>query len=556
MQFEDIGNFKKDAMHREILTLRDEIRILSDSRSLSDVEKENISLHKRVRQLQSTYYQKIYGLEEKKLEAPLEESKQSSEPVENSQNKTGTFDVDVVKLKADLAYYMKLWESTKESYVITYAQHTEFSFKKEYEELSLKFETLQKLYDEKPKVEPKVLPYDFKEKELIALNEGLARIRNTRDAYKKQIDELKANYAATTSQLDDAKNLINDLKDKHNQLQSQFITSQMILNKDDEKKFAYWSQRKENANIDVMDVDNTNFQSIQCVHELWLKELQDINIPSNEIAHNVEELLRKYASLAKIHERMSEDYHTMQKGHNNLESATSQMYDQFVKAQTQNSELTQKYRKLQGKLEQVQKQKDNIKNAQIASDAKHKELSMINKLLNEKVALLESNILELKSTINELSRNYRSNESFDKYIFDKLKIEKEELDMKLITNLTNLDGAKRDYLKALSTIKKLESSLKAEKDRYKIIKSNIEESGGNFDYFQNVQGKEALETLEYYEKLLKCTACHINFKSHIMTKCYHMFCEECIQQRIDTRQRKCPQCTDSFGINDYLPIYF
>lgn len=41
----------------------------------------------------------------------------------------------------------------------------------------------------------------------------------------------------------------------------------------------------------------------------------------------------------------------------------------------------------------------------------------------------------------------------------------------------------------------------------------------------------------------------------MITKCYHLFCNPCLQRIIETRHRKCPVCTASFGVNDVKPVY-
>ncbi|CDQ71464.1 unnamed protein product [Oncorhynchus mykiss] len=41
----------------------------------------------------------------------------------------------------------------------------------------------------------------------------------------------------------------------------------------------------------------------------------------------------------------------------------------------------------------------------------------------------------------------------------------------------------------------------------------------------------------------------------VLTKCFHVFCFECVKTRYDTRQRKCPKCNAAFGANDFHRIY-
>lgn len=63
------------------------------------------------------------------------------------------------------------------------------------------------------------------------------------------------------------------------------------------------------------------------------------------------------------------------------------------------------------------------------------------------------------------------------------------------------------------------------------------------------------EELTLYKKLMKCNSCHIRDKNAVVTKCMHVFCRSCLDNRIETRQRKCPNCGEPFGANDIRTIY-
>jgi E3 ubiquitin-protein ligase BRE1 len=78
------------------------------------------------------------------------------------------------------------------------------------------------------------------------------------------------------------------------------------------------------------------------------------------------------------------------------------------------------------------------------------------------------------------------------------------------------------------------------------------------DFYEHFSagGDEALrEQVKMYRQLLKCSCCNINDKQVVLTRCYHVFCKDCIDLRINTRQRKCPTCGDSFGVNDAHQLY-
>ncbi|KAJ9087188.1 E3 ubiquitin-protein ligase bre1 [Entomophthora muscae] len=72
---------------------------------------------------------------------------------------------------------------------------------------------------------------------------------------------------------------------------------------------------------------------------------------------------------------------------------------------------------------------------------------------------------------------------------------------------------------------------------------------------QALHDKDLSVTVKQYKQLLQCTSCSLRFKSHVLTKCMHVFCKQCIDNRIDTRQRKCPSCNETFGANDVKQIY-
>ena len=61
--------------------------------------------------------------------------------------------------------------------------------------------------------------------------------------------------------------------------------------------------------------------------------------------------------------------------------------------------------------------------------------------------------------------------------------------------------------------------------------------------------------LDMYKKLLKCNSCHVRDKNALILKCMHVFCRQCLDQRIESRQRKCPNCSESFGANDVRNIF-
>jgi E3 ubiquitin-protein ligase BRE1 len=89
--------------------------------------------------------------------------------------------------------------------------------------------------------------------------------------------------------------------------------------------------------------------------------------------------------------------------------------------------------------------------------------------------------------------------------------------------------------------------MKEELKRIKHILDSITGSGKDRNKDQ--------EELEAYKQLLRCNTCNLRHKSVALNRCMHVFCKECIDKRLETRQRKCPICTEPFGTNDVRQIF-
>ncbi|RWS26700.1 E3 ubiquitin-protein ligase Bre1-like isoform X7, partial [Leptotrombidium deliense] len=64
-----------------------------------------------------------------------------------------------------------------------------------------------------------------------------------------------------------------------------------------------------------------------------------------------------------------------------------------------------------------------------------------------------------------------------------------------------------------------------------------------------------LEEIKDYKSQLTCPSCKNKRKDAVLTKCFHVFCFDCLKTRYETRQRKCPKCNAPFGANDFHRLY-
>lgn len=62
------------------------------------------------------------------------------------------------------------------------------------------------------------------------------------------------------------------------------------------------------------------------------------------------------------------------------------------------------------------------------------------------------------------------------------------------------------------------------------------------------------ELLEY-KRMVTCSVCQTRNKDVMIQRCHHTFCNECIQENLKVRNRKCPICAIKFGSDDVKPVY-
>jgi len=138
---------------------------------------------------------------------------------------------------------------------------------------------------------------------------------------------------------------------------------------------------------------------------------------------------------------------------------------------------------------------------------------------------------------------------------DKLKIEQLETELtKLKSQLSIVEGRCNQLSSGEAKLQKEIKKLEKERDDLKIENAGVKKK---CDRLSREGGAGALqEEIDAYKTMMGCNVCKQRDKACVITKCYHMFCRECIDTRIATRQRKCPGCALAFSENDVQNIYF
>ncbi|KAF7137671.1 hypothetical protein RHSIM_Rhsim07G0033400 [Rhododendron simsii] len=123
----------------------------------------------------------------------------------------------------------------------------------------------------------------------------------------------------------------------------------------------------------------------------------------------------------------------------------------------------------------------------------------------------------------------------------------------------SLDRSQSKVEKGRVTLAELQIGLENERFDKKRLEEELEVARRKVSHLRtqmegSMVGKLQQELREYRE-ILKCSICLDRPKEVVLTKCYHLFCNACVQRILGTRHRKCPVCAASFGANDVKPVY-
>lgn len=236
----------------------------------------------------------------------------------------------------------------------------------------------------------------------------------------------------------------------------------------------------------------------------------------------------------------------------------------FEDMQEQNSRLIQQLRekddanfKLMSeriKANQVQKllrEEKQILDDQMATrDAQIEAMHVVLRKLEEKERCLQNTVANIEKEMNlrqqamELHKR-KAIESAQSAADLKLHLEKYHAQMK----------------EAQQVVAEKTSALEAEAYKTKRIQEELAQMKRKADRMKKIEmagttmDEVMLEEIRDYKETLTCPSCKVKRKDAVLSKCFHVFCYDCLRTRYETRQRKCPKCNCAFGANDYHRLY-
>ncbi|XP_055376893.1 E3 ubiquitin-protein ligase Bre1 [Condylostylus longicornis] len=236
----------------------------------------------------------------------------------------------------------------------------------------------------------------------------------------------------------------------------------------------------------------------------------------------------------------------------------------FEDMQEQNSRLIQQLR---------EKDDANFKlmSERIKANQMHKLLREEKQILEDQVTTRDTQIEAMHIVLRKLEEKERSLQNAVSTIEKELVLRQQAMEMhkrKAIESAQSAADLKLHLEKYHSQMKEAQqvvaektSALEAEAYKTKRLQEELAQFKRKAERMKKIEmtgttfDEVMMEEIREYKETLTCPSCKVKRKDAVLSKCFHVFCYDCLRTRYETRQRKCPKCNCAFGANDYHRLY-
>lgn len=119
---------------------------------------------------------------------------------------------------------------------------------------------------------------------------------------------------------------------------------------------------------------------------------------------------------------------------------------------------------------------------------------------------------------------------------------------------STMSSSEKEYEQVQQEVDETQKELDRERSEKQKLEEELKEWNEKVEQLSAQSGEAAIQKLQddikECKSILKCGVCFDRPKEVVIVKCYHLFCNQCIQRNLEIRHRKCPACGTAFGQND------
>lgn len=382
------------------------------------------------------------------------------------------------------------------------------------------------------------------------------------DQKSKELERLSAKSASQVTEMLKLQAMVNDLKESDMQL-----------------KLIWEMYKRESAfSRDVFEARDSEYRAWACVqslktsldeHNLELRVKSAIEAEANSqqklaaAEAEIAELRQKLDASKRERSRLSEvlkskheeteaylsEIETIGQAYDDMQSQNQQLFQQITERDDYNIKLV-----LEGL--RARQQRDCLAWETQTMERAVEDANTVVSFYEMKAAKVDDQLRGCSDLVQKLAEDRIQSslalENTQKRLLDvrksslQLRETLEELQSKIDKSRVDLAELQIELEKERFERKRAEEDVEALRRKTSRLRSHIEGSS----VIEKLQQK-----LREYKEILNCSICFDKRKEVVLTKCFHLFCNPCIQKIVETRHRKCPVCSASFGTNDVKAVY-
>lgn len=284
--------------------------------------------------------------------------------------------------------------------------------------------------------------------------------------------------------------------------------------------------------------------------ELLISEKHDIAESPDDKSHE----LSKEELIAKVHQ-LNQEIKEIEAAFKSTREMTLKKLENTIDQENLVKKLTieknkadQKYFASMRLKDSIQQENKLLKVQVNKSQELIKNLNELEKQYLSKIEILTKSLADYKMIKeNSIQENQKLQDSVRS-----LNTVKESLDQEIARNKQSLEKTNKQLTAHQSTINKQSLDIDKLEKELKLAESLLQKYKTNNT---NSILQEDEQQLEALRSIAKCSVCSKNWKDTAITVCGHVFCNNCTQERLAARLRRCPSCNKGFSANDLLSIH-
>ncbi|XP_058803986.1 E3 ubiquitin-protein ligase Bre1 isoform X3 [Phymastichus coffea] len=276
---------------------------------------------------------------------------------------------------------------------------------------------------------------------------------------------------------------------------------------------------------------------------------EDAQIKIKKLEEQAYSLQRQVATQKQEEEALLNEMEVTGQAFEDMQEQNSRLIQQLREKDDANFKLMTERIKSNQLHKLAREEKDVLKEQVLTLTTQVEAANVVVRKLEEKERLLQNSLATVEK---ELALRQQAMEMHKRKAIESAQ---SAADLKL-----HLEKYHSQMKEAQQVVAEKTSSLEAEAYKTKRLQEEIAQLRRKVERMKKLEMAETVdevmaEELREYKETLTCPSCKVKRKDAVLTKCFHVFCWDCLRTRYETRQRKCPKCNCAFGANDYHRLY-